>query len=110
VYAANYPTLAGLACNSPAMVAAMGTLAKQPWQVGEMSGYPYSATGYPANVQIGLAAIADSGLPGAAEAWQIFESRSVKPNGRWSHNPNIAYRNYPNFAILPRDSGNTSRR
>ncbi|MDE2270367.1 MAG: hypothetical protein KGJ94_00085 [Xanthomonadaceae bacterium] len=96
VYAATFPTLVGLECNSPAMVAAVGTLQNQPWQAGEMPGYAYSATGFPANFQIGIAAAADSGLPGAATAWSIFDSRSVKPSG-----PN-SYNNFPNFALVPR--------
>ena len=96
VYAATFPSLVGLACNSPAMVTAMGMLEKQPWQAGKMHGYAYSATGYPANLQIGLAAAADSAVPNAHEAWSLFESRSVKPNGT------TAYNNYPNFAVIPR--------
>lgn len=96
VYQATFPTLVGLKCNSPAMVAAMGKLRKKPWKAGKMSGYPYSSTGFPANFQIGLAAAADSGLPNAHEAWTIFDSRSVKPSGH------TAYNNDPNFAILPR--------
>jgi len=67
-------------------------------QAGEMSGYPSSATGYPANFQIGLATAADSGLPNAQIAWSIFDSRSVKPSGSTSYN------NYPNFAVIPRSS------
>jgi len=96
VYAATFPTLVGLECNSPAMVDAMGSLEKQPWQAGEMHGYPYSTTGYPANFQIGIAAAADSGLPNAEAAWKLFDSRSVKPKA-----PD-GYNNYPNFAVLPR--------
>jgi hypothetical protein len=102
VYAATYPDLVGLACNSPAMVAAIAKQEGQAWQAGQMYGYAYSATGFPANMQIGLAAAADSGLPNAHEAWQIFESRSVKPDGNFSRNPNLAYKNYPNFAVIPR--------
>ncbi|CAM5365255.1 hypothetical protein RLIN73S_07105 [Rhodanobacter lindaniclasticus] len=97
VYAATFPHLVGLECNSPAMVAAMAKQEKQPWKVGQMSGYPHSPTGFPANLQVGLAAAADSGLPGAHEAWKIFESRSVRPEP-----PRYGYNNYPNFAILPR--------
>ncbi len=98
IYAATFPSLVGLACNSPAMVTAMGKLEGQPWQAGEMHGYPYSATGYPANFQIGVAAAADSGLPNAQAAWKLFDSRSVKPLP-----PNQpAYNDYPNFAVLPR--------
>jgi hypothetical protein len=96
VYAANWPVLMGLACNSPAMVAELSKLRKRPSQAGEMSGYPDSATGFPANFQIGIAAAADSGLPNAHDAWRLFESRSVKPKA-----PH-AYNNYPNFALLPR--------
>ena len=96
IYAATFPSLVGLACNSPAMVTAMGTLEKKPWQAGKMHGYPQSATGYPANLQVGLAAAADSAVPNAHEAWNLFESRSVKPTGT------TAYNNYPNFAVLPR--------
>ena len=97
-YAATFPSLVGLACNSPEMVAAMGKLEKRRWQKGEMHGYPDSATGFPANFQIGIAAAADSGLPKALEAWQLFESRSVKPTA-----PH-AYDNYPNFAVFPRSA------
>src|SRR5690606_17102549 len=96
VYAATFPTLVGLVCNSREMTAMAGQLAKKPLRVGEMPGFPYSATGFPANLQIGLAAAADSGLPQAQVAWRLFESRSVKPSG--AH----AYNNYPNFATLPR--------
>ena len=98
VYAATFPTLAGLACNSPSMVAALGTLLNQTWQAGEMTGYPYSATGFPANFQIGVATAADSGLPNAQTAWDIFDSRNVQPSG------STAYNNYPNFAVLPRSA------
>lgn len=98
IYAANFPTLVGLACNSPDMVAAVGKQQGEPWQQGEMRGFADSATGFPSNAQTGLAAIADSGLPNAAEAWQIFISRTVKPQG------GMAYNNYPNFAVLPRSA------
>jgi hypothetical protein len=100
VYQATFPTLAGLTCNSPAMVAAMATLEGQSWQQGEMSGYPNIATGFPSNLQIGLAAAADTGLPNAQNAWSIFDSRSVKPGGKH------AYAEFPNFAVLPRTSKN----
>lgn len=96
VYAANFPSLVGLACNSPAMLAALAQFENQSWQAGQMVGFADSATGFPSNLQIGLATIADSGLPNAATAWQIFDSRSVKPRG------GMAYNDYPNFALLPR--------
>src|SRR6185312_6254554 len=98
VYGMNWPTLTTLACNSQAMLAELGKLRNKSTQPGEMSGYPYSATGFPANFQIGVAAAADSGLPNAQTAWDIFESRSVKPTA-----PD-AYDDYPNFAVIPRSS------
>ncbi|WP_235578692.1 hypothetical protein [Rhodanobacter sp. Root627] len=98
VYAATFPTLSSLRCNSPAMVAEAGTLAKKSWRIGEMAGYPDAATGFPANFQIGIAAAADSGLPNAQVAWNLFDSRRVKPWG------NTAYDNYPNFAVMPRSA------
>jgi len=96
VYAANWPTLVGLACNSPAMLTELARLRGEPTQAGEMAGYPSSSTGFPANFQIGIASAADSGLPSAQDAWSLFDSRSVKPSG------STAYNNYPNFAVIPR--------
>ena len=92
VYQVNFPSLYGLACNSPAMVTAMGTLAGQTWQAGEMIGYPSSSTGFPANMQIGIAMAADSSIANAQLAWQTFQNRSVQPN----------YNDAPQFAVLPR--------
>jgi hypothetical protein len=92
VWTATFPGLAGLACNSPDMLEKLKNMA------GEMEGYAYSATGYPANLQIGLAAAADSGLANAMDAWSLFDSRSVKPSGSTS------YDNYPNFAVIPRSA------
>jgi hypothetical protein len=85
-----------MACNSPEMIAAISKSENQPWKAGQLSGYAYSATGFPSNLQIGLAAAADSPLPKAKEAWDLFDSRSVKPTGA------TAYNNYPNFAVIPR--------
>ncbi|MGH8114640.1 MAG: hypothetical protein ACREPS_06275, partial [Rhodanobacteraceae bacterium] len=102
MYAATFPTLVGLSCNTPAMVATMAKLPgnPNPGRVGEMYGYAFSATGYPANLQIALATAADTGLPNAQTAWGIFDSRSVKPLP-----PNDpAYNDYPNFALWPRSA------
>jgi hypothetical protein len=95
-YGTTYPTLAALECNSSSMVAEVARLRGTSAKSGEMAGYPYSATGFPANFQIGVASAADSGLPNAKEAWQLFDSRSIKPIA-----PD-AYNNYPNFAVVPR--------
>ena len=96
VYQVNFPTLVGLTCNSPQMVTAMGLLEHATWQAGEMHGYPNSATGFPANLEIGLAAAAASNLPNAQQAWQTFQGRSIQPT------PPNSYNDYPNFAVLPR--------
>jgi hypothetical protein len=61
-------------------------------RAGEMIGYATSPSGYPANLQPALAAAADSGIPGAAEAWARFEARPIKPD----------YRAYPVWAVVPR--------
>ncbi len=97
-YAATFPSLAGLECNSPAMLASMEKLEGKSWQAGKMAGYPTSPTGFPANVQIGIATAADSGLPRGLEAWRLFHGRSVKPE------PPRGYNNFPNFALLPRSA------
>jgi hypothetical protein len=96
VYAATYPTLPALACNSTAMLTELAKVRNLPVQAYEMAGYPTSNTGFPANFQIGIAMAADTGLPDAMVAWNLFDSRSRKPAGT------EAYNNYPNFALLPR--------
>ena len=96
VYQANFPTLYGLTCNSAQMIAAISTLEGQPWQAGEMPGYPNSTTGFPSNLQIGLAMAAQSNDANAQTAWNIFQGRSVQPT------PPNGYNDNPNFAVLPR--------
>lgn len=96
IYSATYPNLSGLTCNSPTMISAVGTMTKQTWQAGEMLGYPNSATGFPANIQIGVAAAGDSSLPNAQTAWGTFQNRSVQPT------PPNGYNDVPQFAVLPR--------
>lgn len=91
VYKTTYPTLAGLACDSQEMVNAMSTPSHQ-YKIGEMQGYAWSPTGFPSNLQIGLAAAANSGINKASQAWSVFANRSVKPD----------YSNDPNFALVPR--------
>lgn len=91
-YAASFPSLVGLACNSSAMVAAVAQQQSQTWQAGEMVGYPDSPTGFPANLQIGLAMAAGSNVTNAQAAWQTFQGRSVQPD----------YSDKPQFAVLPR--------
>ncbi|WP_148045505.1 hypothetical protein [Salinisphaera orenii] len=91
-YAANFPELVGTRCNSARMRLRMGNMEGTSYQTGEMVGYANSTTGFPANMQPGLAMAVDSDHPDAAAAWRIFEDREVKPN----------YDNQPNFAVVPR--------
>jgi hypothetical protein len=62
------------------------------WLAGEMTGYAGSAEGFPSNMQPALAMAADSGIPNARAAWDIFARRTVKPD----------YTQRPQFAIVPR--------
>ena len=62
------------------------------WRKGQMVGYSGSNTGFPSNMQPALAVAATTGIPNAAMAWTIFNTRGVKPN----------YGNGPQWAIVPR--------
>lgn len=90
-YRMTHPRLAGLACGSQQMANAKSALDHR-YVPGEMSGYAHSATGYPANLQIGLAMAAGSRHPQGTRAWQIFEQRRIKPD----------YANKPKYAVVPR--------
>ncbi len=63
------------------------------YQAGEMIGYSSSATGFPSNMQIGLAVAATSGIPNAQSAWVKFINRTNKPD----------YSSEPQFAVVPRN-------
>ncbi len=63
-----------------------------PWQAGEMTGYATSTEGFPSNMQPALAVAATSGVPNAKAAWDIFNSRPVKPD----------YSADPQWAVVPR--------
>lgn len=78
--------LLDVTCNSPEMASLLNI------QVGEMIGYASSPTGYPANIQPAIAVAKMSGTSESDAAWSQFDSRSIKPD----------YRDYPNFAIVPR--------
>jgi hypothetical protein len=79
-------TFNALACNSPGMAASLGL------KVGEMTGYSSEPTGYPSNMQPALAYATDVNGAAGKAAWNLFISRSVKPN----------YGIAPQFAIVPR--------
>lgn len=93
VYSKTYPRLAGLKCNSQEMVNTISASGDDR-EIGEMSGYPTSPTGFPANFQIGLAAAVDSGIDDGGKAWQIFANRTDQPD----------YSNDANFAVVPRSA------
>ncbi|CAN5272385.1 hypothetical protein BH11PSE11_BH11PSE11_28410 [soil metagenome] len=84
--ASNPSSFTSLPCGGSAMAANLGL------QVGEMTGYSYSNSGYPSNMQPALAYAADSGVTGGVNAWQVFMGRSVLPD----------YQNGAQFAIVPR--------
>lgn len=73
-------------CNSEEMAAAFKL-----GHVGEMTGYANTTQGFPSNMQPGLAAAVDSGIPGAKEAWAKFEARAIKPN----------YNDEPEWDVVP---------
>ncbi|WLQ13602.1 hypothetical protein O5O45_28135 [Hahella aquimaris] len=76
----------GTECGSIEQAEALGL------QQGEMIGYSSSPAGFPSNLQIALAAAADSGADKGREAWEKFMARPVKPD----------YSAAPNYAIVPR--------
>ena len=88
-YRASMPALVGLRCDSQGYRNRLSGYYGQ----GEMTGYAHSATGFPSNFQPALAASVDMHVKDADTAWQIFDSRAVKPSG---------YDIAPQFAIMPR--------
>jgi hypothetical protein len=80
------PDLAGLACNSPDMAAALKT------KPGDMGGYSNGVAGFPSNMQPALAYAAGVGGDAGRKAWTRFMARSVKPD----------YSEGAQFAIVPR--------
>jgi hypothetical protein len=77
---------------TPAAQAAWIREAGRKWTDGQTFGYAGSTMGYPSNMQPALATAVTLGVPGAEKAWQVFESRTVKP----------VYADGPQFAIVPR--------
>ncbi|WP_019140762.1 hypothetical protein [Noviherbaspirillum massiliense] len=63
------------------------------WVAGQMTGYADSPAGFPSNMQPALAVAATSGIPNAANAWNVFSKRSVKPD----------YSVQPQWNIIPRN-------
>lgn len=95
VYKKTFPQLAGVACNSTKMAKILTRMrGGYRYRKNVMIGYPFSATGFVANFQIGLAEDAESDTAMARKAWRQFMNRTVKPK----------YSNAPQFAILPRST------
>jgi hypothetical protein len=61
-------------------------------KASEMTGFSFSPSGFPSNMQPALAYAADAGGKAGREAWQRFMARSVQPD----------YGASPQFAIVPR--------
>jgi hypothetical protein len=78
------------ACGSDDMAAAFKLQ-----RAGEMMGGAREPGGYPSQMQPALAGAVDVGVPGAAQAWEKFRSRSVQPKGGV----------LPQWAIVPFASG-----
>ncbi|RJS94707.1 hypothetical protein [Salinisphaera sp. Q1T1-3] len=93
VYDRSFPALAGTSCNSQTMRRAMAD-GGTPVPLDQMDGYPESPTGFPSNLQIGLAMIANTGESGVRQAWQRFATRATQPD----------YANMPQFAVVPRSA------
>ncbi|HET6724722.1 MAG TPA: hypothetical protein VFH85_01800 [Gammaproteobacteria bacterium] len=87
--------VARMKCGGDAMAQRLG----HHYKPGDMYGYPWSPTGYPANMQPALAAAVDAGVPGAADAWKLFVSRPTRPD----------FTNYANFAIVPRPDDDAAK-
>lgn len=73
-------------CGGPEMAKARGL------QVGEMVGISNGYLGYPSNMQPALAYAADYGGEDGKRAWNLFMSRSVKPDYRLGSQFNIVPR------------------
>ena len=81
------PDFLKMICGGPEMAAVINA------KVGDMGGISDGVMGYPANMQPALAYAVESGIPGAKRAWDLFTSRTVKPD----------YRQGGQFSIVPRD-------
>lgn len=80
------PAIYDLPCGSEALAKALKL------KPGEMTGYSNGTEGYPSNMQPALAYAADVGGEDGKRAWQVFMSRTVKPD----------YGTGAQFAIVPR--------
>lgn len=94
VYKNSFSDLADLGCEQKKLNRALKSKKGYdgfPYPPGTMVGYPSSDTGFVANYQIGMAAAANSDVPGAKSAWNWFMNRPVRPD----------YKQAPQFAVAP---------
>lgn len=90
------PVEYGMRCNSQERLDYMNAnraLPSNPYVLNEIIGYANSTTGYPSIHQTSLAFISDTGYPDADLAWDLMDSRAVKPN----------YGTSPQFAVVSRN-------
>ena len=80
------PDFMKLFCGGAEMAAFFGA------KVGDMGGLSNYVMGYPSNMQPALAYAVDSGIANSKKAWDLFMSRTVKPD----------YSQGPHFNIVPR--------
>ncbi|WP_332848707.1 hypothetical protein [Massilia sp. S19_KUP03_FR1] len=73
-------------CGGAAMASFIGG------KIGDMGGISNGYMGYPSNMQPALAYSVDAGLPDAKRAWDLFQSRTVKPDCSMG----------PQFCVVPR--------
>lgn len=88
-------TIGEKAASLPCGSAEMGAALDPKQGVGDMGGYPSTATGFPSNLQPAVAYSAQFGAGAGNKAWEVFEGRSIKPTN---------YGSSPQFAIVPRNS------
>ncbi len=101
VYDVNFPKMQGIPCSSFQLAQAQSVGSSYKYGPAEMTGYPYSSTGFPANFQIGIAGAAESGISNAVTAWRIFENRKDHA---------VDYYSSPQFAVVPRGVYNDTPR
>lgn len=93
-YKRDFPDAMQMPCGGAEMAAKIGA------KVGDMGGISDGYLGYPSNMQPALAWAVDAGAPDAKKAWDLFMSRTVKPNYTLGQQFNIVPRAYT-AAVLP---------
>jgi hypothetical protein len=95
-YKAVYPGFVSLPCAGAEMAAAWGARG-----AGDMGGISEGYLGYPSNMQPALAWAVDAGVPNAPKAWDLFMSRTVKPDYSLGSGFSIIPHGYVNTTVSP---------